>query len=96
MENKFINKISRESSNIIFGILCGSGLVVVSYAFADLITKLISYSKSYFLIIFIIFYLILLTATLKLSKKGWFSLTYVIVSILFVLRYILVVTKIWV
>ncbi len=87
-------KRAEHAPNIIFGILCGSGLFLIAAAGVSLIIRLIPVLDSYFLAIFVFLYFFLLVSTSLLSSKGWFRVTYIITALLLLLRYILIYTEI--
>ena len=93
MRNK-TKKREEHASDIIFGILCGSGLFLIVAAGVSLIIRLIPILDSYFLAIFVFLYFFLLVSTSFLASRGWFRITYITTALLLLLRYILIYTEI--
>ena len=85
---KLYKKIGNHTSEIIFGVLAGSGLIFIASVLATLITIIIPSLQSYITILYIIFYLIFLIPTSIYYSKGWFRIFYLISALFLLLNYI--------
>ena len=85
---KLYNKIEDNTSEIIFGILAGSGLIFIVIALAIFITIIIPGLQSYITILYTILYLIILLPTSIYYARGWFRVIYLISALVLLLAYI--------
>lgn len=76
-KTKLLDRIIEHTSDIIFGILSGVGLVLITSA----IIMLLPISQSYFIIMYLCLYFFILIATSILYAKGWFRIIYLISSL---------------
>lgn len=88
MKNKLLDKITKHTSDIILGILSGSGLMFIIVGLTALITLLIPVLQPYFIIIYVIFYLFILISTSLLFTKGWFRIFYLTSALILLLTYV--------
>ena len=90
---KLFDKITDHTSEILFGILSGTGLVLITIALITFITRIIPALQSYFLIMYTILYLFILISTSILYAKGWFKVIYLVSSL--ILSFVYIYTEIF-
>ena len=90
---KLFDAITEHTSDIIFGILSGSGLVLITILITTFITIYLPILHSYFTIIYLTYYLFILISTSILYAKGWFRVIYLTSSL--ILSSVYVYTKIF-
>ena len=80
--SKLLDRIINHTSDIIFGILSGVGLVIVTGAALIIATRLLPILQPYFIIIYLFLYLFILIATSIFYAKGWFRIIYIVSSLI--------------
>ena len=75
---KIYNEITNHTSDIIFGILSGSGLIFITGAIIALTRIVFPTLNSYSTILYIAFYLFILLSTSIYFSRGWFRIIYLI------------------
>ena len=79
---KIFKIIVEHSSDIIFGILAGVGLVFIASALITLMAIYFPILQSYFTILYVVLYLFILISTSILFAKGWFKIIYLVSSLI--------------
>ena len=87
-KNKLSDKITEHTSDVIFGILSGSGLMFITSAIITIITLIAPLLQPYFIIMYAALYLFILVSTSILYAKGWFRTIYIISASILLLAYI--------
>ncbi len=82
------DKITEHTSDIIFGILSGSGLFLLISGIITMIILILPILQSYSLIIYISLYLFVLISTSVYFTKGWFRIIYLTCASIWLLVYI--------
>lgn len=85
---KLLDKIIDHTSDIIFGILSGTGLMFIISAIINVIVMILPSLKHYFLIMYASLYLFVLISTAVLYTKGWFRTIYLTSALILLLTYI--------
>lgn len=85
---KLFGTITEHISDIIFGILSGTGLIVIVSSIITMITIIIPALQSYFVILYLLLYMFILISTTILYTGGLFKIIYLISSLILSLTYI--------
>lgn len=85
---RLFDKIAEHYSDMIFGILSGSGLFFIVNALSILITIIIPSLIAFYFIIFIVLYLFILISTSILYTRGWFRIIYLTSALILLATYI--------
>ena len=85
---KLLDKIIDHTSDIIFGILSGTGLMFIISAIINVIVMILPSLKHYFLIMYAFLYLFVLISTAILYTKEWFRTIYLTSALILLLTYI--------
>ncbi|MBU2503791.1 MAG: hypothetical protein KJ879_01940 [Nanoarchaeota archaeon] len=85
---KQIDKIEGHTSDIIFGILAGSGLLFIVSAIIKLATIIFPALEAYFSLMYIALFLFLLIPTSIYYARGWFRVTYLASALILLLTYV--------
>ncbi len=85
---KIINKIESHTSEIIFGILAGSGLIFIINTLLVSLILIIPTLQLYTTILYVALYLIILLPTSTYYAKGWFKAVYLTAALILLLVYI--------
>jgi len=86
--NKLLDKIIDHTSDIVFGIFSGVGLVFLTATLTKFITILLLTLQSYFVIIYICLYVFILLSTSISFAKGWFRVIYAASSLILSFSYV--------
>jgi hypothetical protein len=86
--SKLLGNITDHTSDIIFGILSGTGLMFIISAIINVIVIILPSLKHYFLIMYASLYLFVLILTAILYTKGWFRTIYLTSALILLLTYI--------
>ena len=82
-----IDKITEHTHDMIFGILSGAGLFLLTGLIAATIES-VPKLQPYFLILYSIFFIIILIPTAMSYTKGWFRIFYLSSALILLLTYI--------
>ena len=85
---KLLDTITEHTSDIIFGILSGAGLMFIVSAIITFVAISIPVLQAYFTILYILLYLFILISTSILYTKGWFRTIYLTSALILLLTYI--------
>jgi|SRR3989344_5337728 len=78
---KFSKIFDKYSFGILFGVLSGTGLLVVSYLLSNWIRAIFSLTEFSFIILFLVLFILMLISTTMEYARGIFRIFYLISSI---------------